>query len=356
MNPLRWGILGTAGIARKNWRALRYSGNCVVTAVASRDIERARQFIGACHGEAPFERAPDAHGSYDSLLDSDSVEAVYVPLPTGLRKDWVLRAAAAGKHVLCEKPCALDASDLREMIEACRRHNVQFMDGVMFMHNPRMQRIRRVIDDPDSLGVVKRIMSLFTFRAVPDFFDGNIRAHSVLEPTGCLGDLGWYCIRISLWAMNWRMPREVTGRVLSSRGNNLSPGATPIDFSGELVFDDESSAGFFCSFLAEKQQWVDISGTRGQVRWADFVHPLSEHEPVFEINYREQRVKYCECAGDHVADHSLAQDATMFRNFANQVRTGRINEDWPEIALKTQQVMDACYSSALNGGRPFRTE
>ena len=68
-------------------------------------------------------------------------------LPTGLRKEWVLRAAAAGKHVLCEKPCALSLADLREMTGACQKNRVQFMDGVMFMHNPRLRRLREILDD-----------------------------------------------------------------------------------------------------------------------------------------------------------------------------------------------------------------
>jgi predicted dehydrogenase len=72
------------------------------------------------------------------------VDAVYIPLPTGLRKEWVLRAAAAGKHVLCEKPCGLSLAEVREMTDACRENRVQFMDGVMFMHNPRMRRLREL--------------------------------------------------------------------------------------------------------------------------------------------------------------------------------------------------------------------
>ena len=122
MNKLRWGILSAAGIARKNWQSIHNSGNGVVAAVASRDAARSRQFIEECQQKDPFTPAPVALGSYEALLESKEVEAVYIPLPTGLRKEWVLRAAAAGKHVLCEKPCGVSAADVREMIEACRQH------------------------------------------------------------------------------------------------------------------------------------------------------------------------------------------------------------------------------------------
>src|SRR5687767_14350958 len=140
-NKLRWGILSTANIARKNWKAIRNSGNGTVIAVASRDRARAQQFINECQAHTPMANEVKAFASYDELLASSEVDAVYIPLPTGLRKEWVLRAAAAGKHVLCEKPCAVNLADLREMTEACRRHRVQFMDGVMFMHSMRLTQI-----------------------------------------------------------------------------------------------------------------------------------------------------------------------------------------------------------------------
>jgi predicted dehydrogenase len=351
MNKLRWGILSTAGIARKNWCAIHDSGNSVVAAVASREISRSRQFIQECQAGSPFETAPAALGSYEELIASPNVDAIYIPVPTGVRKKWVLHAAAAGKHVLCEKPCGLSLADVQEMTEACKNNRVQYMDGVMFMHNPRLRRIRQVLDDGKSVGQIKRIMSVFTFATTEEFFGANIRVHSQLEPTGCLGDLGWYCIRFALWAMNWQLPREVTGKILSARGNRLSSSPAPTDFSGELIFDDGASLGFCCSFLAEYQNWVHVGGAKGYLRVADFVHPLSVHEPSFELNKAEERVKCCDCGVQHSDSRAMAQDSQMFRNFADQVASGKLNEDWPMWALKTQQVMDACYESARDGSR-----
>ena len=351
-SPLRWGILSTAGIAQKNWKAIHNSGNSVVTAVASRNADRSRQFISQCQNEAPFPAPPAALGSYEELLATRNVDAIYIPLPTGLRKEWVLHAAEAGKHVLCEKPCGLAASDVQDMINACRRNRVQFMDGVMFMHNPRLQRIRQVLDDGASVGQIKRIMSIFSFLGAGDFFGANIRLHADLEPAGCLGDLGWYPIRFALWAMNWQLPREVSGRTLATRGATGSPTPVPADFSGELIFNDDTSAGFFCSFLTPYQQWVNVSGTKGYLRLEDFVHPRSDHEPVFELNEKQIPVKCCDCRGEHSTSRTTAQDATMFRNFANQVRSGKLNEEWPMMALRTQQVTDACLASARAQGKP----
>ena len=102
-------------------------------------------------------------GSYEELLASDTVDAVYVPLPTGIRKTWLIRAAEAGKHVLSEKPVAATADDVKEILAACRRNSVQFMDGVMFMHSRRLDRLREVLSDGQSFGQIRRIVAHFSF-------------------------------------------------------------------------------------------------------------------------------------------------------------------------------------------------
>jgi predicted dehydrogenase len=95
----RWGILGTSTIGRKNWDSIRNTGNAVVTAVASRDRGRAQSYIEELQRDRPFEHVPAAC-KYEELLARDDVDAVYIPLPTGVRSDWVIKAAQAGKHVM----------------------------------------------------------------------------------------------------------------------------------------------------------------------------------------------------------------------------------------------------------------
>ena len=345
MDKLRWGFLSTANIGRKNWVALRHAENGTLTAVGSRDGARSRSFIAQCQAAAPFETPPAALGSYEELIASPDVDAVYVPLPTALRKEWVIRAAEAGKHVLCEKPCAVSSADLEEMLAACRKNRVQFMDGVMFMHHPRLELIRNVLDDRESIGEVRRITSVFSFGAIGNFLQDNIRVRG-LEPAGCLGDLGWYCIRLALWAMKWQMPVEVSGRILSvSRAHpNVAP--VPLESSGELVFAGGASAGFYSSFLAPNQQWANLSGSKGWLRLDDFVLPAHPHETRFEVNGTTVPVKHCNCVGPHSASLALAQPTQMFRNFANAVSSGKLNEEWPDWARKTQQVLDACFASS----------
>jgi len=344
---LRWGILSTANIARKNWQAIRNSGNGIVAAVASRDIDYAGKFIAECQATAPFDPPPRAIGGYEQLLASPDIDAVYIPLPTGIRKEWILRAAAAGKHVLSEKPCAVSAADLREIVDACRRNKVQFMDGVMFMHSTRLASMRSTLDDGSTVGRLRRVSSAFSFRGDPDFFARNIRASSVLEPFGCLGDLGWYNIRLSLWAANWRLPVTVTGKLIGQVGRTDSPNPVPSEFSAELFFDEGLSAGFYCSFVSELHQWAHLDGEKGSISLDDFVGLREGRELVYMANGRRIAIP------DHAGYHPTAQESRMMRAFGDLALSGIPSDFWPDIALKTQQVMDACHHSALAGGKPM---
>ena len=355
----RWGILSTAGIALKNWHSIAASGNAQVVAVASRSVAKAQAFIDTCQSSVPVRHQVDALGTYEALLDRDDIDAVYIPLPTGIRTDWVVKAASAGKHVMAEKPCGVTADDVQTMIDACNANNVQFMDGVMFMHSSRLPEIRKTLDDGTSVGKIRRIASQFSFCADEAWVASNIRASSNLEPAGCLGDLGWYTIRITLWTMNFEMPKEVRGRILYGAKRPDSPHDVPMEFQGEMHFASGVSATFYNSFRGNHQQWVNISGTKGYVEWKDFVLPYLGNTVSFDVanhNFvgdgcRFNMEKYLRTVS--VAEFSnnaaTAQETNLFRNFSSLVLSGKLNSHWPEIALKTQQVLDAALKSAQNG-------
>jgi len=362
----RWGIIGTATIARKNWKAIWNSGNSRLVAVASRSAGRAHQFIDDCQALAPFDPAPRACGSYAELLQRDDVDAVYIPLPTRIRKEWVIRAAHSGKHVLCEKPCGVNADDVREMLDACRRNHVQFMDGVMFMHSARLARVRDVLDDGASIGQLKRIATQFTFRGGEEFFQQNIRASSQLEPLGCLGDLGWYNLRFALWVMNYQLPERVSGHLLAQHGRPDSGLPVPIDFSGELFFPGGVSASFYCSFISEIQQWANVSGTKGYLHVPDFVLPWFGSELGFDVSTPVFDLRGCDfnmqsrtrrvAVAEYSNSFAPSQEVNMIRNFADLVLSGQVDDGWGEIALKTQQVLDACLASAVDDNRGIAPE
>lgn len=357
----RWGILGAANIARKNWKAIRNAGNAALVAVASRDRTRSARFIDDCQADAPLTPVPAAVGSYEELLARSDLDAVYIPLPTGVRKEWVLRAAEAGKHILCEKPCGVTVADLREMLDACQRHRVQFMDGVMFMHSRRMHQLRQALDDPETVGPVHRIVSQFTFKGTDEFLATNIRTSSDLEPLGCLGDLGWYNVRFSLWVMNEQLPERVLGHLLAEHRGSDPTRPVPLQFSGELFYPDGVTASFYCSFRTENQQWANVSGLKGYVTVPDFVLPFFGSEVGFEVNAPIFRARGCdfnmESHPRRFAVHEYsngtpdAQETNMIRTFSRIVTSGKLEPRWGDQALKTQQVVEACLRSAREGGK-----
>ncbi len=360
----RWGILGTAGIARKNWRAIHLTGNARVVAVASRDQNSAQRFIDECSSQIPQVTPPDALGSYEALLARDDIDAIYIPLPTALRHTWVIRAAEAGKHVIGEKPAALNAELVSEMLAACDKHNVQYMDGVMFMHSQRLPLVRNLLDAAEPVGELRRMASQFSFAGDETFRNSNIRTHSELEPYGCLGDLGWYCIRFFLWVMQGQMPIEVRARTHKQLQGIGSPAQVPGELSGELLFAGGISASFYNSFITENQQWIHASGSRGNMRIDDFVLPY--HGPELEVltaqdvfaidncSFHMQNYLRRHAVAEVDAGHATAQEVRMYRHFSDLVLSGRRESVWPTWTLQTQKVLDACFQSSQQDGAAVR--
>lgn len=354
-------MLGTAGIGRKNWMSIYQSGNGQVAGVASRNQDKAQAYIDECQRDAQFTTPPVAFGSYQSMLDSDQIDAVYIPLPTGTRKEWVIAAAQAGKHILCEKPCAINADDLAEMLDVCRENQVQFMDGVMFMHSQRLPQVLDALQDTGRMGQLNRIAGQFSFRAPDEFFRENIRSQTDLEPHGCLGDLGWYLIRFALLACDNTLPTWVSARTLKQQSDQ-SPIPTDYEFSlGFLKNQQQVTTHFYCSFLTHHQQWVHCSGTEGTLRVQDFVLPYEGNQSVaysevcdfqqngchFIMKFDQQTLVASEAS--HAAPD--AQEARMFARMGQIVASGQTESYWPEIAMKTQQIMDACRMAEQTPGQ-----
>jgi len=303
----------------------------------------------------------EALGSYDEIVTSENVDAVYVPIPTGIRKEWVIKAAEAGKHVLCEKPIANNASEAQEMIDACAANNVQFMDGVMFDHSQRLVHIRNILQEQKVIGKLRRINTQFCFAGDAEFQSTNIRTDSALEPHGCLGDVGWYCIRFTLWAAGLREPTHVTARTLTHLQGNDSDGEVPGEFSAELQFEDGVSATFYCSFLTENQQTVVLSGDKGYISIEDFVLPFydaeakwAHHNHVLDIdncrwNFRRHTMP--QAIAEYSGGEANSQEVNMDRNFAACVLSGKQDPLYPELAIKTQRILDACRRSDAAGGK-----
>lgn len=356
----RWGFLSTAGIGRKNWKGIHLSGNGRISAVASRSVEKAQAFIDECSAEVPQRGDVAAVGSYEELLSRDDVDAVYVPLPTGIRKHWVVAAAKAGKHVLCEKPAAVNEDEVQEMVDACSEAGVQFMDGVMFDHSQRLAEIRKILEAGEVVGKTRRIAAHFSFSGDDSFQQSNIRTDAVLEPHGCLGDLGWYCIRFTLWAAGLEMPTKLSARTLTWLSGTESDGEVPGEFSAELHFPNDVTASFYCSFLTVNQQTATISGDKGYLSIDDFVLPFydaeakwAHHQHVLDIdncrwNFRKHTDQ--KAIAEYPSGEANASEVNMVRRFADCVNSGKIDNFYPDLTLKTQRIIDACRRSDAEGG------
>jgi xylose dehydrogenase (NAD/NADP) len=153
---LKWGILGCAGIADQHMiTAIQQSHSGEILAIASRTKDKAK-FMAGKHG------IPRYYGSYEELLSDTEIEAVYIPLPNHLHCEWVVRAAAAGKHILCEKPLALNETEAAEMTAACHGANVQLAEAYMYRHHPRYVRAREIIQS-GQIGDIRGMVGQFTF-------------------------------------------------------------------------------------------------------------------------------------------------------------------------------------------------
>jgi predicted dehydrogenase len=160
--------------------------------------------------------------------------------------------------------------------------------------------------------------------------------------------------------MNGRLPREVTGRILAEAGGGGGAAAVPSEFSGELVFEDGVSAGFYSSFVTELQQWANVSGTGGYLQVSDFVLPYAGDELSFETQNATYATESCRFAMNAQVGRVTvpepshgqagAQESRMFRAFHESVLSGKPDPQWADWALKTQRVVNGCLDSARQGG------
>lgn len=350
--PLRVGFLSTATIAKKNWRAIRYAPGVQLVAVASRSVEKAQAFIDACSRDVPLSSPVEPVGGYEKLLARKDIDAVYIPLPTALRFPWILAAADAGKHILCEKPIATSAQDTAAIERAVRAAGVQFMDGTMFPHSLRLAALGELIHDRQELGDIRYISSAFSFATDESFWNSNIRGDYDLEPLGCLGDLGWYCVYFMLWVHRWALPTAVCGISDCGRGEDpsqIESRQIPAEFTATLQFDGGSSAQFHCSFRSEHQQFVHVVGQEKSLRMDDFVLPFNGSNSDFHLCGAHFAIEGCEfvmeprfqrvSVASRSQGHASAQESRLWSDFAKAV-AGGVDHSWLERSVAVQSTLN----------------
>ncbi|KAJ7975517.1 Oxidoreductase family, NAD-binding rossmann fold protein [Quillaja saponaria] len=352
---IRFGILGCAQVSCKLSKAITQAPNATLHAISSRSIDKANKFA-ADNGLSPFVKI---YGSYEAVLDDTDVDAVYIPLPTTLHLKWAVMAAEKRKHVLLEKPVALNVSDLDRIVEACEANGVQFMDGTMWMHHPRMPKMKQLLSDTHRFGQLKSIHSCITYNAGPDFMNNSIKVKPDLDALGALGDIGWYCIRAILWAVDYELPKKVValhGTVCNEAGVILSCGSS-------LHWEDGKVATFYCSFLTYITFDIKALGTKGSLSLNDFVQPFLENYGTFseasELDYMKiEPGKWAPTPNEHVVSNEFPQEVLMVKEFADLVEKvkGKLGlkpeKAWPILSRKTQLVLDAVKESIERGYEP----
>lgn len=248
VDAIRWGVLGVANIARRAViPAIQRSINGRLAAIASRRRERADQAARECG----FARA---HGSYEALLDDPDVQAIYIPLPNALHREWTIRCAESGKHVLCEKPLALSPAECDEMIAACRQHRVLLMEAFMDRFHPRTEDVARLVRAGE-LGEVRMVRAAFTFQATNPA--RNVRFRPDLGG-GALYDVGCYTVNLSRMVLG--EPEEVfaCGRI-GEYGVDEQVGAVLRFGGGRLAMID-------CGLTLPRREEYDVLGTEAYLR------------------------------------------------------------------------------------------
>jgi D-xylose 1-dehydrogenase (NADP+, D-xylono-1,5-lactone-forming) len=258
--PVRWGILSTADINRLVIPGARESEKVELLAVASREQRRAEEY-------ARRWEIPRAYGSYEALLEDGEIEAVYISLPNNLHCEWSIRAAEAGKHVLCEKPMSRRAADVEEAFDAAERAGRLLMEAFMYRHNPQAKRLRRLLDE-GTIGELRVVRSCFSF----SLYDAeNIRLRADVEG-GSLMDVGCYCVSGSRLLAG--EPELVFGRQL------VGESGTDWVFTGTLAFPGEVVAQFDCGTSLPQRDELEAIGTEGSLFLDD---PWHASAPVIEV-------------------------------------------------------------------------
>jgi predicted dehydrogenase len=234
--PVRFGVLGAANIARSFARGLAGSAVAEVSAVASRGADKAAAFAGELG-------IPRHHGSYEALLDDPAIDAIYIPLPNDLHAEWAVRACAAGKHVLCEKPLAVTVEDARAMFEAARKHGVHLVEAYPYMSQPQTLRVRELLSQGE-IGRVQLATCAFGFGLVtPEGAPFGDPANIRLDPArggGGLLDAGTYSMSM-LRLIAGERPKRVMASARFTQSGVDQTVAAMVEFPSGLIGQVSSS-------------------------------------------------------------------------------------------------------------------
>ena len=317
---VKWGILGTANIAR--WGmipGMKKADNCELYAIAGRSLEKANKY----KEDYGFEKA---YGSYDELLDDPEVQAVYIPLPNDIHIKWVKEALKKKKHVLCEKPLALNAKEVKEMFDTARENGVYLMEAYAYLHSPYIASLKEDVKS-GIIGEVDYMESAFITQGYKEDF----RLHKELGG-GAMYDLGCYCTTMFLSLTDSDPVFVKADAEFSDLGVDLNTAAI-------LKFENGIRASFNVGMILGENtnsrfDRLFIHGSKGSIR--------------SEVEYNQEgEVSYKIYTNDGVIERKV----TNPQNYSLEIeQMGRciLNEEKPliteEFSLKNAKLIDTVLS------------
>ncbi|KUJ61248.1 hypothetical protein AR687_13745 [Flavobacteriaceae bacterium CRH] len=311
------GIMSTANVSRSFIEVLKGSSTIKITAIASRNLEKAKSFAK----EFSIEKA---YASYQEMLDDPELDAVYIPLPNSMHAEWVVKAAKAKKHILCEKPIALTVEDVKEMYEQAIINNVLLMEGFPYKFQPQTILMLKMIQNGD-IGEISQIYADFGFTV--DDTENNIRLKPELGG-GVMWDAGAYPVSI-IRAITGQNPSEI---IAHGKFNDQD---LDIAVAAMLRFDNGITAQFNCNFNAAPHRYVRIIGSKGIIA-AGFNNMTKPNTAFIEIkkdldwNYELEKIEVpygvglffeAEAFADHIQNYTKEKQVLMMNESIDNTLT-----------------------------------
>jgi D-xylose 1-dehydrogenase (NADP+, D-xylono-1,5-lactone-forming) len=327
---LRFGIIGTANIARAFAAGVSSSKQIQIVAVASRELAKARQFAEEFQIGKSF-------GSYEELLADPLIDAIYLPLPNSMHAEWAIRSAQAGKHIFCEKPLATSLAEARSMFAAAEEHSVVLREAYPYLAQPQTVKTRDLIDE----GAIGRLQLIRASFGVPFSDRDNIRLNPSLGG-GALLDAGSYPVSLVRILAKQRPKRVQATAKWDDNALDRTLAAT-IDFEGDLL------AQISCSFATGFHRHALIAGDEGIIETDYTNHAWSSGPPLIRLRRGLGFRTPYEVIETPGGDGFLAE-ADSFNSLINEgesVWSGATKDESLDIAA----TLDAIAQSARSDGQ-----
>jgi predicted dehydrogenase len=329
-DKINWGILGNAMIARKCViPAIQKSSNGQIHVLATRSPATAASVVSA-------NRIPRVCDRYDSVLEDSAVDAVYIPLPNHLHRPWTMKALAAGKHVLCEKPLACNAAEAREMVAGAIESGLVLMEAFMFRFHPRSRRIKQIIDG-GGIGKPRLLRSAFCYHMDDKILKTANNAR--LKPEmggGALLDVGCYCVNAARWLMAAE-PIQVQAQAV------YHPDGVDIHMVATMQFPDSQLAVAEASFISALQQTYTVVGSTGAVELPHDAFIPWEKDAVYTLRGQDQEI------GEKQVVPGANEYQLMVEHFGDVVLDKTKPDYSLEDSLANMRALDALAEAAQTG-------